>query len=292
MIIKYNLTAPLSHIGETASTGSLFQTVLTSNGKVPVITANSIRGQIRNCGAKHLLVTLNQKVDKEVFHMLFSGGNLSGTMKNDIEKAKKVRSQFPLVSLLGGGLGDMILQGKMTSTFAYPICRETEFITRIESEISWKQLMNEIEFTRTDDSKNDQLSSYIEDMNVEQSAKASTQMRYEVQYMAVGTEFWQNISLLDANELELGAFYTALNEWFKHPVLGGMSAKGFGAFNAETDEISVKDNIITISSKTKELISKYNEFLNESTFDFDLLKGAKPSGKKNNKTVGSDGDIS
>ncbi len=48
MKIKYKLLAPVSHIGETASTGSYFQTILTAYGKIPVITGNSIRGQIRD----------------------------------------------------------------------------------------------------------------------------------------------------------------------------------------------------------------------------------------------------
>lgn len=34
--IKYKMLAPVSHIGETASTGSYFQTVLTADGRVPV----------------------------------------------------------------------------------------------------------------------------------------------------------------------------------------------------------------------------------------------------------------
>ena len=72
--IKYKLLAPLSHIGETASTGSYFQTVLTSVGKVPVITGNSIRGQIRDSIALDLLCRLNCQVDKEAFNVLFSGG--------------------------------------------------------------------------------------------------------------------------------------------------------------------------------------------------------------------------
>ena len=46
--IKYKALAPVSHIGEVASTGSYFQTVLTAGGKVPAITGNSIRGQIRD----------------------------------------------------------------------------------------------------------------------------------------------------------------------------------------------------------------------------------------------------
>ena len=167
MRMRYKMLPPVSHIGETASSGSYFQTVLTSFGRVPVITGNSIRGQLRDSMALHLLDLLDVKVSKETFHILFSGGNINGTMKDDVEKAKKIREAFPSISLLGGGLGDMIMSGKMISSFAYPICRETEEITGIYSELSWHSLIDEMEFTRTDDSKNDKLSGHILDPEAE-----------------------------------------------------------------------------------------------------------------------------
>lgn len=290
--IRYKLTAPLSHIGETASTGSYFQTVLTSYGKLPVITANSIRGQIRNSGAAHLLDTWGIKVDKDIFHVLFSGGNLSEVMRNDIEKALKVREIFPLISVLGGGLGDMIMAGKSNFTFAYPICAESYDITKIESEISWHKLIEEMEFTRTDDSKNDELAKYIEDMEAEKTTKASTQMRYSVQYMATGTEFVQQISLTNATDIEKGAIINAICEWFKEPVLGGMASKGFGYFDAwiNEDKLTVVDRDVKISGEFQALIDKYNDFIKTVEYApyIDLLKGGKKGGKKTDKAAESD----
>lgn len=285
MKIKYTLTAPLSHIGETASTGSYFNTVKTVKGKIPVVTANSIRGQLRNSGAEHLLKILDTKVDKEVFHVLFSGGNLSGTMKNDIDKAVKAREQFPLVSILGGGLGDIILSGKINLSFAYPICAETFDITDIESEISWHDCIDEIEFTRTDDEKNDKLATYINDLEAEKTSKASTQMRYSVQYIAAGTGFIQTLILNTENELEQGALLTAFKEWFKNPTLGGMAAKGFGFFDAEVTvdnepAMSVRNNETEISANVQELINKYEQFIRTSENNFDILKPAKTEKKK------------
>ena len=161
--IKYKLLSPVSHIGEVASTGSYFQTILTHCGRVPIITGNSIRGQIRDSIAIDLLSRLNIKVDKDIFNIFFSGGNINGTMKEDVEKAKKVREHFPSISLLGGGLGDMIMSGKLISSFAFPICQETTDITGEFSDKSWKNMIEEIEFTRTDDSKNDIKARYVED---------------------------------------------------------------------------------------------------------------------------------
>lgn len=283
--IRYKMLSPLSHIGETASVGSYFQTVLTAEGRVPVITGNSIRGQLRDSMAIHLLDLFGIKVGKDTFNILFSGGNINGTMKDDVEKAKKVREFFPSISLLGGGLGDMIMSGKLISSFAYPVCQETEQITGIESDLSWHSLIEEMEFTRTDDGKNDRIADYIIDASEEKTAKSNTQMRYSVQYMATGTEFVQDFIFLHGyTQLELGAFYAGLREWFHTPKLGGMSAKGFGLFDAEMEDgsISVHSGEISISDEVRDLIEAYEGFLKRNGTDCFALFDAKKE-KKNVK---------
>ena len=280
--IKYIATAPISHIGETASTGSYFQTIKTADGRLPIITGNSVRGTLRDFGAKHLLERLGTKVDKETFHVLFSGGNLNGTMKNDVEKAKNVREHFPLISLFGGGLGDMIMSGKFCVGNLYPICKETSISLGEDfAEVSWKNLIDEIEFTRTDDGKDDTLSGYISDPEEEKKAKANTQMRYSVQYMAKGTEFVQDVYFNEnVTNLELGAFFSALCDWFKEPMLGGMASKGFGNFDAEIkiddDFISTTNGEVKIPEKIAKLIEEYNQFIDgEGTEFLSLLRSGK-----------------
>lgn len=282
--IKYTALSPISHIGEVASTGSYFQMISTSDGKVPVITGNAIRGTIRDAGAKHLLSKLNIKVDKEIFNVLFSGGNISGSMKLDVARALAVRDKFPLVSLLGGGLGTMMMGGKVLFGFAYPLCIETASMLEEDSNnISWHDLINEIEFTRTDDSKNELNSKYIKDLETIETTKkktseASTQMRFSVQYMATGTEFIQDIRFYDnVNDSELGAFYCALVEWFKMPKIGGMGSRGFGMLSAVVGNGKIilnPDGNITIEPQIQELMNKYNsliETLQED--DFKILGG-------------------
>ncbi len=283
--IRYKMLSPVSHIGETASTGSYFQTVLTADGRVPVITGNSIRGQIRDSMASHLLNLLDIKVKKDTFNILFSGGNINGAMKDDVEKAKKVRENFPLISLMGGGLGNMMMSGKLICSFAYPVCRETKEITGVDSNLSWHNLIDEIEFTRTDDGKNDRFVDYMIDAAEEKTAKTSTQMRYSVQYMATGTEFVQDFIFLDGyTPLELGAFYAGLREWFYTPKLGGMAAKGFGLFDAgvEDGSISVHGGEISISDEAKGLIEAYEDFVKINGTDCFALFDAKKE-KKNVK---------
>lgn len=279
MRIKYKLTAPVSHIGETASTGSYFQTIKTDKGRLPIITANSVRGTLRDNGAVYLLSKLGVKVDKEIFNVLFSGGNLNGTMKNGIEKAKKVREHFPFVSLFGGGLGDMIMAGKIYVGNLYPITSETfEMLGEDFTEVSYKNLIDEIEFTRTDDGKDDLLAEYMTDPEEEKKAKASTQMRFSVQYMAKGTEFVQDIHFAEnVTDLEYGAFYSAVTQWFKLPRLGGMASKGFGFFDADIENglIIAKNGEITVSPSAQEYIDKYNEFIEQEGSEYLPLLGSK-----------------
>lgn len=293
MRIKYRMLSPISHIGETASTGSYFQTILTADGRVPVITGNSIRGQLRDCMAAHLLDTMSQdsllsvKVSKDVFNILFSGGNINGVMKDDVEKAKNIRKHFPLVSLMGGGLGDMIMAGKLICGFAYPVCTETEGITSIESDISWHSLIDEMEFTRTDDGKNDRLAAYMQDAEEEKAAKAPTQMRYSVQYMAAGTEFVQDFIFLDGvNELEMGAFYAGLQKWFQTPRLGGMAAKGFGLFDADFGggKIRVENGEVALSEEAQNLVAEYENFIRAEGAEYLTIFGPKKVSKNGKKT--------
>lgn len=295
--IRYKVLTPVSHIGEVASTGSYFQTILTQYGRVPVITGNSIRGQIRDSIAIDLLSRINTKVDKDIFNIFFSGGNIGGTLKEDVEKAKRVREHFPSISLLGGGLGDMIMSGKLISSFAFPLCRETEDITGEFSEKSWKSMIEEIEFTRVDDAKNDAKAEYIIDPDAQLKAKASTQMRFSVQYMAAGTEFLQDIYFLEGtNELEEGAFYAGLAQWFKYPKIGGMAAKGFGLFDAVVgdDDIILTQGKMQISERIKQLIDSYHDFVDRERDEWFFLlkeKGGEKNGKKTNSAAKGDSQV-
>lgn len=284
MRIKYTATAPVSHIGETASVGSYFQTLKTASGRLPVITGNSVRGILRDCGAKVLLNELSAKVGKETFNVLFSGGNLNGTTKNNVEKAKTIREKIPFVSLFGGGLGDMIMSGKMAVGMLYPLVSETyEMLGEEYTDISWKHLIDEIEFTRTDDGKEDILAGYMTDPEEEKTAKASTQMRFSVQYLARGTVFVQDIYFAEnTTDIEFGAFFSALKKWFERPLFGGMSAKGFGSFDAECDAgISVTNGKISSNETIDLLIYQYIEHIRGQGNEALLLleSGGKKSGK-------------
>lgn len=285
--IIYTLTAPLSHIGETASTGSYFNTIKTAGGKLPVVTGNSIRGRLRDCIAMHLLRTLNATVNKEVFNVLFSGGNIGTTLKDSLDRARAVRAHFPVLSLLGGGINTQIIQGKLQATFAYPICKESQKITRIQGELqSWHSLIDEIEFTRTDDSKNDMRGAVIDPSDIgEKKAKASTQMRYGVQYLAAGTKLFQKFSFLgELSSIEYGCFLTGLAEWFRSPTMGGGAAKGFGSFDADYNngELVVRGGDVRVSSQAQGYIDEYSAFIKQEGIGYLYLLEGDGNGKGKN----------
>lgn len=287
--IHYRMTAPVSHIGETASTGAYFNMIRYGSDRLPVITGNSIRGQIRDAGAAELLNRIGCMVDKETFHVLFSGGNISSAMKDDVRRAKAVREAFPLISVLGGALGTMIMAGKLICGFAYPVCKETRDLIGCESDRSWRELIDEIEFTRTDDAKNDKLAARITDVMAETTGTASQQMRYAVQYMAAGTQFVQKMQLLPGTTaLEIGALLCAIRKWWEDaPRLGGMSGKGFGLFDADLtmdgrEMIGVYDGSIEMTELAKRLIDDYMAATNGCAELLPLLTGGSKSGKKTN----------
>ena len=287
----YTLQQPLSHIGESESTVSFLNTIRTvANGKVEevfALTGNSIRGTLRDCAARHLLDQLNAKVGKKEFNILFSGGNISGSMSTDIDQAKKYRELLPIVSLFGAGIGNQILAGKMTQGFALPVCEETQEIVPdincIKSELkntSWKSLTGTINFTRFDDSKNVNLQVYMQaDNDNTDKDSASTQMRYEVEYLVPGAQLYHVINLCTDTDMELGVFVAALEEFSDSPVLGGMGGKGFGLCEAELIAdgeffAQIENGSISLCDKAKNALHEYNQFINDNSEEIIKFLGA------------------
>lgn len=253
----YTLKQPLSHIGESESTASFLNTIRIRNNngvtEVFAYNGNAIRGSLRDCAARYLLARLNIKIPKKEFHMLFSGGSIAGKMSVDIEQIVKYRELLPIISLFGAGVGNQLIPGKMAQGFAYPLCMETSSFIPVgeeNAETSWKQLTGAIEFSRKDDSKDFRLRRFLDDSE-ERDNENPQQMRREVEYMVPGTKLRHEIFLSNISSIEEGTYISALEEWSKVPVLGGMAAAGFGLCDAEftcNEEpyISVKDGNFTI----------------------------------------------
>mgnify|MGYP003468868253 CR=1 FL=1 len=277
----YTLRQPMSHIGESESTVSFLNTIrIAVDGKVNevfALTGNAIRGTLRDCAARNLLDMLGIKLKKKEFNILFSGGNISGTLSTDIDQAKSYRDMLPIISIFGAGVGNQILSGKMTQSFAMPVCRETvQIIPDIAGidksmfQSSWKQMTGTINFTRFDDSKNVKYHEYLngEEDNTDKNS-ASTQMRYEVEYMVPGTQLYHIINLCTEDRIEIGAFVSALQEFSKSPILGGMGGKGFGIcdayFIADGEWFAeIENEQFTMNEKAENALSAYNSYVIEN----------------------------
>lgn len=250
----YTLKQPLSHIGESESTETFLNTVRVLNNGKPVevfaYSGNAIRGAWRDAGAAYLLDRLGEiKVPKKTFHLLFTGGSISGDQKIDVDAAKTLRAVLPFLSIFGGGVGNQILSGKIVQTFAFPVCAETTGIIPLGIEgidygaqaVSWRKMTDEISFSRKDDSKDILGDRYIAkdvlllDGEVDDKKKRdepATQMRYTAEVLIPGVQLWHSLSIT-CSELEIGALVASIWQWAQKPYLGGMSGKGFGLVDAD-----------------------------------------------------------
>ena len=208
-------------------------------------------------------------------------------MSTDIDQAKKYRKLLPIISLFGAGVGNQILAGKMTQGFALPVCRETDgIVPRIDGikeglrNNSWKSLTGTINFTRFDDSKNVSYQGYLQgDNDNTDKDSASTQMRYEVEYLVPGAQLYHVINLCTDTEMELGVFTAALEEFSNSPILGGMGGKGFGLCEAELVAdgeffIKIENGSIKLCNTAEKALSAYNQFIVDNSEEIIKFLGA------------------
>jgi hypothetical protein len=285
----YTLKQPLSHIGQAESTETFLNTVrVMYKGKpteVFAYTGNAIRGAWRDCGAAYMLDRLgNIQVPKKAFHLLFTGGTISGEQKIDIDAAKQMRAALPFLSVFGGGVGNQILSGKIVQTFAFPVCAETVDIipagidgVNYEAQaVSWRKMTDEISFTRKDDSKDILGDKYItKDIKLlsggkdekKKSDEPATQMRYTVECLVPGAQLWHSLNIT-CNEIELGALVASIHKWAEKPYLGGMAGKGLGLVDANFELVDnegkrapfivLKDNALVLAEPAKSAKDQYD----------------------------------
>jgi CRISPR/Cas system CSM-associated protein Csm3 (group 7 of RAMP superfamily) len=220
---------PISHIGETQSTVSNFKREKTLfRGKIveiPVISGNALRGVMRRRGSARLLELLEvRKADlgEDVQHALFSGGMLkkgAGGGTIDTNFIADLRGMLPLMSVWGTTIGQQMIGGKLDVGQLVPIACQTATRTGIESNISVHSLMDEVAQTRRDD---------MEDKTKGADDEQKQQMRYQIEVISAGTEFYHYFTIRDCTSMERGAFMSTLRQFMAYPKLGGMSGRGFG----------------------------------------------------------------
>lgn len=307
IIGNFTAMSPISHIGEAISTTSYLveEPIIQENGGIEnvfVYNGNAFRGQLRDFAASYLLDKLNIKVSLDAFHLLFSGGKIGGDQSINIAQAKEMRKSVPMISIFGGGIGNQILPGKLRVGGSYPVCIETIRILPDEFHkkainLSYRQMTVEKSFTRTDDSKNPNLTHGMNDKDVlllgnssKKSSEVSTQMRMTSELLIAGSDLVHQIDLIDVDDIELGAFISALSMFSKTPYIGGQSNKGHGLvsynskiINMNTGETNdfVKINhdcCIKLSKIANDSKQKYDELLQTQYDEYILNSKSQISG--------------
>lgn len=288
---QIKLLSPLSHIGESSGTESFCNTikVLDANlepAEVFIYSGNAFRGAMRDLASEYMMDKLGVKnLDLETFYLFFSGGAIGGTQSIDIDQARRMRAAVPMFSLFGGGVGNQLVGGKMCVGAMYPICRECANILPdcVRDDVtSWRQFLTEQSYTRTDDAKNERLRDrFLPSENTlaltgekSKAERKPQQMRYTQELIAPGAVFYQRLDFSHVEELELGAFVSALYEFRKHPYLGGNNRIGHGlceiqyawsdAGSGESEHfLTVGSDICALSPRASDALDAYDNYLME-----------------------------
>lgn len=237
--------------------------------EVPVVSGNSVRGQLRDVGMYHMISSLGYGIGEDgsidglslaAFYLLFSGGRFASAASKetskkrgiDLDTFRDIKKIIPLVNVFGGTIADRIMPGLLSVGKLIPICRETQHIVpesfHTATMPSFYDYVQEEMYVRTDDVKNDhyaalltgQTRQILTDERHIKEERLSTgdtlqtdvgrhqQMRYYVETLAAGTQFYWRVVLKDTDDVSYDAFVVTLAEFSKNATLGGKSAVGHG----------------------------------------------------------------
>lgn len=237
--------------------------------EVPVISGNGFRGLLRDIGMLHMCRSLGYGAAGEdgrprglslpAFYFLFSGGTLTsdGGKALQLERAREVRALIPLVAVFGGALGNHIMPGKLKMGKMIPIVQETlHLLPQQFREQKWPSVWDCCQremYARKDDEKNENLRQLVSpgvlalideaksnragqrDAGAQNDTGEHQQMRYYVETLAAGTQFYLRITLDDVTDVEFEAFITTLVEFSRRPFVGGKSGTGLGEISLKFD---------------------------------------------------------
>jgi hypothetical protein len=261
---RFTLLSPLSHVGETISTTAYLvqDPIIQPDGRVEevaVYSGNAWRGQLRDLMATYMLAHVGSPtIGLDAFHLLYAGGSIGGPQTTNLGHARAYRAAIPMIALLGGGIGNQILPGKLRVSNAYPACWETEAIvgalygpeaTEVARRTSYTEMTTEKSFSRKDDAKDDRLSGALrseapalaqgqlipaEPEKPRRSEEPATQMRMTVELLIAGVTLLSHIDLLGATEVEMGCLVSGYHAFSQSPHIGGQARMGHGLVRLET----------------------------------------------------------
>lgn len=234
---RYEAKQPVSH-GADTSTGIVqrlrtqkVDVVDPATGErytedVPVISGNSLRGQLRDLLATDFLERISPddgplELQDLLFNTFYSGGTLqreAGPSKIKRRMIENIREHIPMLSLLGSAAGSQLFDGRLDMGQLWPVCMETRHLTGVESDRPvYGAFVDSTFYTRSDDREGGR-----------QGDEAVQQMRYRVHVLVPGTPFHHVMALRGASEIERSCLGHAFDLFDRQPTIGGMSARGHG----------------------------------------------------------------
>lgn len=211
---------------KTGNTSTIKRLAYIVDGKktmVPVISGNSIRGQLRRLVMADMLERIGHRSKNlKIYNVLFSGGTLESTESDsgylNLELRQRLRETIPPLSLLGTAIGNQMFEGKIKVGIAVPICTElSEYVAGFTPERTMYDLVDTDFSTRRDDLHGER----------------AIQMKVDWEVVVPGTQFAHRFSLIDVTDLERSAFGHIMALWQDRPYLGGKSGVGYGKVKIE-----------------------------------------------------------
>ena len=230
---------------------------------IPVISGNSLRGQLRDLLAEDFLTRISGDEDPielgdSLSNAFWAGGSLqrtAGPGKLNRRMLNGMREQIPPLSLLGTALSDQMLQGRLNMGMLTPIATETESYTGRESEHSVFQFVDETFYTRMDDR-----------VGGRQEDEDTQQMKYTVQILTPGTRFDHWMALEGATDVERACLGHAMDLFEASPHVGGQKAVGHGEVAFEYDDpLPDAQPYLDFVADNRDEIREFVEDLDEQT---------------------------
>lgn len=265
IVVTMLLKSTLAHFGEEKlSTTSLCRrqefVIAGKKTPIPVYSGNALRGICRRLLMKDFFELAEIKsIGVKFYHTLFTGGALkSGVSLSTMAEKTQLVTLIPPLSLFGAAIGDTILQGKMQFGICYPICKELNEYNKQQSDISYREFITDTFHVRKDDTKSEVLS-----LSDEERDENPTQMKYDFEGLAAGTQLETHIVIENANEIEIACMGRVMNLLREKSKIGGKNSIGYGNIEVDYkpfDDVPyvnfIKDNAEAIRAYVAELSEK------------------------------------
>lgn len=232
--------------------------------RVPYVTGDTMRHGLREAGAYALLEAAglleSPSLSEAALRLLFSGGMVMGAAADvvRIDEERRMRDVVPILSLLGGCVGNRIVPGKLEVGDAWLICEETahvlpEWVSAWLREIEVQPAgarahVEMVQRVRMDPTLSPSKRALLTDgatASVEQrllasetaaergddkGAKASkaTMMPFTYETLSAGSLFWWRIDATTHTEIERDTLYVMLAAFLAKARVGGKKGTGHG----------------------------------------------------------------